>query len=311
MAVIHSRYEERASLLAVASITANVRVVRSTGLQLGFGDDENYAGNLVPFSAGTLYEDNPTISYTPVAGEKYARRLLAPLPVTTLAQLSQNLVNPEYNYMMLVSSVNGIRNPDFLYLSEAPDLRFTRFAALMTQLTRAHCLHWVEDLEQGGSFSVVIDNYEPDYVAEVDALLALLGLPAQQEQLQQIVLPVSLALDGRHTGGIGITTRSVFNLVEILSAAIDVPEAEKRDGIAAIYPPSGLVGLQLQVRYAESRPEHAMVAVPHRDGWYYIDEKDGATKRFFKLMATLWSVAIAESSAITSAKPVLTIPVSR
>ena len=96
MAVIHSRYEERASLLAVASITANVRVVTSAGLQLGFGDDENYTGNLVPFTAGTLYEDNPTISYTPVAGEKYARRLLAPLPVATLAQLSQNLVNPEY-----------------------------------------------------------------------------------------------------------------------------------------------------------------------------------------------------------------------
>jgi hypothetical protein len=51
--------------------------------------------------------------------------------------------------------------------------------------------------------------------------------------------------------------------------------------------------------------------VKHRNRWFYIDEKDHATKRFFILLGTLWSVTIAESTAKASAAPVLTVPVSR
>ena len=70
MAVIRNRYDETASLLAVASVTANVSVTTSTGIELGVGDSDNYEGNIVPFSAGAVYEENPTISYVPVAGAR-------------------------------------------------------------------------------------------------------------------------------------------------------------------------------------------------------------------------------------------------
>jgi hypothetical protein len=53
------------------------------------------------------------------------------------------------------------------------------------------------------------------------------------------------------------------------------------------------------------------VAVKYRDIWFYIDEKDQATKRFFRLLGTLWSVSIAESAASTSVAPVLIVSVSR
>jgi len=147
MSVIHNRYEERASLLAVASVTANVRISASTGVELGFGDQDNYTGNLTPLSAGAVYEENPTISYVPVQGKKYST--------------------------------------------------------------------------------------------------------------------------------------------------------------------PGLTGKGLRIRRSKSRPEHATVAVPYRDGWFYIDETDQETKQYFRLMATLWGVAIAESAPMGHASPVLTVPVSR
>ncbi|MEA3292375.1 MAG: hypothetical protein U9Q71_08780 [Pseudomonadota bacterium] len=49
----------------------------------------------------------------------------------------------------------------------------------------------------------------------------------------------------------------------------------------------------------------------YRDGWFSIDDRDQATKQFFKLMVTLWSVTIAESTPKGAAAPVLTVPVSR
>ena len=94
MIAIHNRYEETGSMLAVASVTANVRFTARTGIQLGFGDDDNYAGSLVPFSGGAVYEENPTISYTPVHGEKYARQVMSPVPLFVLGQLARTLVDP-------------------------------------------------------------------------------------------------------------------------------------------------------------------------------------------------------------------------
>ncbi len=70
-AIVRDRYEESIALLSVASVTANVSTTRSIGINAGFGEDSAYAGNLVPFSAGVVYEENPTISYLPVDTPAY------------------------------------------------------------------------------------------------------------------------------------------------------------------------------------------------------------------------------------------------
>lgn len=311
LAVVKNRYDESANLLAVASVTANVRITTSSGIQLGFGDNDNYAGNLVPFSAGAVYEENPTISYTPVAGAKYARQVFSPVPVAVLAQLTGSLADPTYVYIALVSSVNGILNPDFQFYLTDSDARFSRFATIMTTLTQAHRLHWIEDPGEYGRFLIVIDRYAPAYTTEVSELLALLGLPAAKDNSARVALPVFLALDGRDSGGVGLTTRSVGDLVEILSAAIEVPEEDQRTRVAAAYPPPSLAGSELRVRHSKTKPARAAVAVEYRDGWFFIDETDQATKRFFRLMESLWSVTIADSAPKGSVAPVLTVPVSR
>jgi hypothetical protein len=310
LAIVRNRYGERNNLLAVSSVTANVRVTTNTGIEAGLGSSENFVGNLVPFRAGVIYEENPTISYTPVAGEKYAHQLMSPVPVALLAQMASIRTDPALAYNALVSSINGIYNPDFLYPSSEPDPRFSRFVTIMTELTRAHRLHWIQDPQQGGRVSIVIDRHSPDYAAEASELLHLLGLPAPEKGSSRIVLPVSLALDGRETGGVAIITRSLFDLLEILSGAVEVPEQDQDDGVATSYPPPGLMGKDLRVRHTETEPGHASVAVKYRDGWFYIDERDQATKWFFRLLGTLYSVTIAESTARDSTAPVLTVPVS-
>ena len=311
LAIVKNRYEESANLLAVASVTANVSVTTSAGLQLGFGDNDNYAGNLVPFTAGVVYEENPTISYVPVAGVKYAQQVFSPVPVSILARLTGSLADPTYVYNALVSSVNGILNPDFRFFPSDPDPHFSHFVALMTTLTQAQRLHWAEDPQQAASLAIVIDRYAPAHTVEVGELLNLLGLPKPKTRSARIALPVYLALDGRDSGGVGIITRSVGDLVEILSAAIEVPEGDQQKGIAKTYPPPAGAGSELSVRHSKTKPLHASVAVQYRDGWFYIDETDQATKRFFRMMGALWSVTIADSASETTAVPALTVPVSR
>jgi len=310
--ILGTRYGEPGGMIAVASITANVSVTASSGIEAGVGSSSKYNGNLVPFSAGVVYEENPTISYVPVVGAAYAHRVMSPMNLTGLAQLTGNLSDVRYVFTSLVASVNGIYNPDFLYDSVETDPRFVRFTALMTRLIEVNRLHWrQEGPSDANKISIVIDHYAPNYAAEVDELLELLGLPLPKDYSQQLVIPVFLATDGSDVDGLRLTTQSVWNLIEVMSAAVEVPEADQSAGVTASYPPLGLVGADLRIPHADERPDNAFVAVEHRGKWFYIEESDFASKRLFKLLSTLWSVTIAEATANTATAPVLTIPASR
>lgn len=311
MAVLHNRYDEPSNLLAVASVTANVRVSTRADVQIGVGDDDNYTGNLVPFSAGATYEENPTISYIPVAGTEYARRAMSPVPIAALAQLASGRPDPGPIYEVLIASINGINNPDFLHPSVGADPRFDRVITILVDLTQRQFLHWVADQANPGSFLLVVEPEAGTNGALVSELLRLLGLTAAEDGSELIVLPVSLALHGRPEGGVGISTRSVFRLVEILSAAVELPGGDERSGTARQLPELGPLGDDLQIRYSARSPEAAVVAVPYRGGWFYIDETDVTTKRFFRILTALWSDAIASATATRAAAPVLTVPVSR
>ncbi len=305
MVAIHNRYEESASLLTVASVTANVHTTGKAALEAGFGGGENYQGNLVPFSAGFTYEENPTISYVPVAGAKYTSAVMAPISIATLAQFTSTLFDPTGIYWSLVSSVNGISNPAFS--TQTPDPRFERFVALMAELTEFGCLHWVET--KPGEFAIAIAQCSVAHAESVAALLELLGVKGHATD-SSLLLPVSLAFERTTDTDISLTTRSIVGLMELLSAAIDVPQADLASGAAKRFAAAGSVGGKLHVAFSKDQPEHAAVAVPYRGGWFYIDERDQATKRFFRLLTTLWTITLADNTGTTNA-PVLTVPVSR
>ncbi len=311
MVVIRARYSENASLLAVSSVTANVSVVTNAGVQFGFGKDGNYSGNLVPFSAGAIYEENPTVSYTPVEGQKYLRQLTSPVSLSVLMPLSEAVVSPGILLTALVSRVNYLVNPTFLPPPVTPDARFTRFVELVSQLGQAEMLNWVEDPERSGRFSAVIHHFRPGHEAEVRELLQLLDLPWPPADASEIVIPVLRGIGQGDREVIAFTTRSVFDLMEMLSAAVDIPGEDIETGAAINYPPASPLGRQLHILRSRTEPEDAYIAVKHHDWWFYIDKTDQPTKRFFHLVTVLWSVTIAESTTQGQKAPILMLPTSR
>ena len=307
--VLRNRYGERGNLLALNSVTANVSVTTKVSTQLGFGDSGDYLGNLVPFGAGVVYEENPTIFYSPVGGEKYANRLMSPLSLRELMLFASNLTDPARVYFTFVSRINDIHNPGFLYDSQLVDPRFSRLIELFSKLDKAQRLHWTKNSQNSDRYSIVIDHYWPDYSADVAEIYKLLDLSAPEKFSSRIEIPVSLGPDNPVEGGVSISTRSIYRLLDILSAAIDVPEQDQVNRKALSYPPPGLVGQKLRVRRASVAPETASTAVQYRDAWYYIDDTNQNTKLFFRLVTTLMSVSIADSTSSVAA-PLLTVPVS-
>jgi hypothetical protein len=254
------------------------------------------------------YEENPTITYAPVQGEQYLRQLLSPIPLDILVLIIRTRVQ----YLsVLANRINDMSNPAFLDAPSAePDSRFQRFVELSMELHRAGVLDLVADSRKEDSFVILITGYAPAHSEKVREYLTLLGLPVPSDESEDIVLPVYFSVKGRELDGIAISTRSTFDLIQILRAAIEIPQEHASEGLAINYPAPGLAGKDIHIHASKDKPERAAIAIKHRGYWFYIDDTDMNTKLFYDMVRTLWSVSIA-SSADQKAAPVLTIPVSR
>ena len=197
LSIVKGRYGETFSRLAVSGVAANVRFRTNAGVQAGIGPSDNYLGNLVPFSAGLAYEENPTITYAPVQGEKYLRQLMSPIPLNMLVLMSRAATSPANYLTLLANRINNMGNPDFLATPSAvPDPRFQRFVEISEELDQAGVIQFVEYPRKEVQFNILITGYAPAFSEKVRAYLALLGLPIPTEESKNIILPIYFGVKG-------------------------------------------------------------------------------------------------------------------
>jgi hypothetical protein len=111
--------------------------------------------------------------------------------------------------------------------------------------------------------------------------------------------------------------RTFYSVLNLLAYGIKLPPEDEEEGRAftkAIYDKAVSEGqaVDLSNKFVVhstkgKRPQDAFVAVEHRDTWFYVEDTDYASKRFFNAVYDLFNMEIAPSSG--SGSPVLTIPV--
>lgn len=311
MSIIIGRYGETFSLLSVSGVAANIRFAANAGVQVGIGPTENYLGNIVPLVGSFAYEENPTITYSPVQGEQYFRQLMSPIPLDILVLFVRSGMASSKALVLLANRINDMQNPDFLKTpTNAHDIRFERFAELNAELYQEGVLQWVEHPREDVPFAILISGYSHQYLEKVSEYLGLLGFPMPTDLSKDIVLPVYFGAKGRSADGVAVSTRSTVDLIHLLRAAIEVPQEHTDKALTLNYPKPGPAGQGIRIHASKERPDNAGVAVKYRGYWFYVAEDDLRTKAFYMMVRTLWSVSIA-AGADQRAAPVLTIPVSR
>jgi len=305
--IVRARYGEPFGLLSVTSVTANLHAAATTNAEFGVGPDANFKGNLVPLSLGLAYEENPTISYTPVQGERYAKRLLSPVGLDLLVLLANIEHAPDQLISILVKQVNGLQNP--MYGPPAARAAFQDSIALLARLENAGQATWTSTPTTAGSFALAIHDYAPGNRDAVGELLRRWRLPENLARGDRdIVLPVKLAFGSVTKPELNLQTRSVYDLIELAASSVDVPP-EHTAQAAAGEASSPLHGL-LKIRNSATRPSgDLLVAVRYRGHWFYIPADDGPSKVAFRLLQTLINMSLVEAGPQTV--PSLTIPVAK
>jgi hypothetical protein len=263
-AIVRMRYDETFGMMSVSSATANLSFSARTGANVGAGDSDSYAGNLVPLSAGVAYEENPTISYMPLSGEDFTRRMLSPLSVNEWLLLGGPAKHPGHVFALAVRRVNGLRNP--LLGEEPPAPEFARFVELYDRLRRASVLDYVQTPETSteGNYFWDFHDYEDAHGDSVRELLDLLGIEVKPDG-SAILLPVRRAL-GSSVSAVHLQTRSAYAMLQVFGAGIEVPSRHLEAGI--VEPLTSAVteeGRFITIRSSEKPPENATVRIRFRN----------------------------------------------
>jgi hypothetical protein len=110
--------------------------------------------------------------------------------------------------------------------------------------------------------------------------------------------------------------RSFYSVLNLLAYGIDIPPKDEEEGRAftkASYDQAVREGRAVDlsdkfvVHSSSERPANAFVAVKHRGSWFYVDDRDHVSKRFFNAVYDLFNMEIAPSGG--GGGPILTVPV--
>ena len=251
------------------------------------------------------YADKPTITYQPIAGDKFARSLMTPIPVAGILTLVQAGYPADIVLRICANSINGHAN-DYGGPSN-PRHGSPKFREILSALRQSQ--------DAGGAGfrtratkdkQAVVMYLQPlgDDAEPARRLRELLGLdPAAREAT--VVYGSSPEPDGE----IAILTRSIMQVMIDLASQVDVSEADVADGRvhspkrtaeqARLFPP------QIAVRNGTEAPADAYAAVRYRSRSYWIDDRDLKTKQTLSFLMMLFSLT---EGAPSQGAPVVTIP---
>jgi hypothetical protein len=306
--IVRLRFGDSLGFLTVSSVTANVSVTASGSVQAGFGSASNYAGNLVPFTGTVSTEQNPTISYQPVSGDRVLRQLMNETPLDIAILLINAAHNHKEAWQAIVRRVNNLRNPDFI---DPPvlvsDPRFDEVITLASVLQRRGSLYWVRLAGAQTGYAIVLHTYSPTSTREARRFLELLNVSQPVREGDDVVVPVQLSAGTPTPGAIAIETRSLFNLMQLAAARIDLPEDMAAASVRYAHPGPGARGIHIHSATTRPAPALTRVAVEFRGHWYYINQSDEDSKHWFTMLQLLASAQVPDTSVVG---PMLTIPVT-
>jgi len=254
------------------------------------------------------YADRPTITYTPLTGQKLSQSLISPIPPDELFGLIQAGWRVDLLLRICVSAINGHFNGSAVQMRpRVPDPKFLQLIEVLEQIQDAGGMGMRIVKKEGEKKAVTFFRRHFDESLEKDVLLAmeLLGLDPKADEYNLVY--GSIQKDDKE---IAILTRSMLDISAQLAAHVDVPthHIEENRASYGAFDLTNTVGEErsrVKIHSNVDEPDDAFVSVHYRDTWFYIPDTEFRSKRLFSFLLFLFTLAETGSPAKT---PVLTIP---
>jgi hypothetical protein len=309
--IVKIRYGDAPVFLDVASVISSYAMEEQ--VNFGFNWSQAALANFQNVGGYGRYTDRPTVTYNPLMGEKFARSLMTPIPPPAILSLMQAGYRADLVLRVAVNSINGVRNryggggrlrkadPEFFRLTEK--LREVQASGAMGMRVN----RGATPASNSGTVMILKGKGVQDVEQERGVVRQILGLNQTADEFS--VAYGSVAKDDRE---IAILSRSVLEVLIDLASYIEVPAVhveENRvigsfadeDGAGQKVPPL----IRIRSSSSVEKPADALVAVPYRGYWYWIDDRDIPSKAMFTFLMYIFTLTETGGKDNT---PIVTIP---
>lgn len=312
--IVRLRYADTPTFMDVSSIISayTIQAAAQASGTANFGTPSN-ATNLPQgtgsVTIGGVYNDRPTISYTPLTGRKFAQSLLTPIPPNAIFSLIAAGYPADLVLPVTVRALNAVYNraaqggvrrpsdPQFYPLVEA--LR-------RIQLSRAFSMRVEKRDDTEVAIGTLISRPDPGLQRDIAFIKETLGLSAENGEVL-----LTHGASATKPNELAVLSRSMIEILNEIAADLDAPAEDVVTGRtyanAELDPDGPRFDLpHVKIQSGQVPPDRLFSAVQYRGTWYWISDNDFASKRGLTFLLLFFSLA--ETGAAPEA-PVLTIPV--
>ena len=309
--IVKLRYSDMPIFLEVAQVIAGYQLQSAIGGSFTGGNFN--AGLIGPFTAsgtataGGTYTDRPTVVYSPLTGVDFLKRLMTPIPPSSVLFVLQAGYSAERVMPIMLDSINGLMNGSNRF-RRATDPRFMRLVRLVSEAQRANTIEIrLEHPKAGPETSLMVfpSFKDPAAVARRQEIEKLLGVKPNLRELKVYY--------GAYSGKddeIDMKTRSMLEIMLEFAATVQVPQSDVAEGKAMpgavrSRPEEPWSGPPMRIQVGDAPPKDAYVATEYDHRWYWIADSDIQSKTTFAVVMLLFSIS---ETGIKGAAPVVTIP---
>ena len=306
--IVKLRYMDLPVFVDVSSVVAGYSMQTGVSVNGTLSTEKAIQGNFLTGGGSAIYTDRPTITYTPLTGQKFLRGLMTPIEPKNIFFMLQSGYAADFILGLTVESLNGAHNRSATAgtVREA-DPEFVRVLQLLREVQVAGAFGLrVEENKDKTETAVMFfrrDNLPPDMVDKLAEIRRLLKLSEGQYQFNLIYSPVLGA-----TNELAVGSRSMVQIMAAMASYADVPESDLKDGRATpSVQTTDSAGNRdpVEIKCGKEKPADAFAAVHYRNHWFWVDDRDWRTKR--ALTAVMFLFTMAETGA-DEKLPLITIP---
>ena len=300
------RYNDAPVFLDVASVINSYELHGQIDLGGQVTPSGREGDTFTALAGSGFYADKPTITYTPLSGDKFAKSLMNPIPLGAILLLVQSGYPADVVLRICVNTVNGHENAYGGRYPRPGDAEFAELLGLLHEDQVAGGFGLQIKTRHNQQATVLYFRRAPDeaMVARHRKISALLGLnPGLSE------FGVRYGSFPDDNTEIALLSRSIMQVLIDVASYSDVPGADAVEG--RVFMPPRPAGQEqkfpplMRVRTGPAQPVDAYVAVPYRGQWFWIDDRDTYSKGVFNFLMQLFSLT---ETGAAQAAPIVTVP---
>ena len=218
--LVKIRYLDAPVFLDVSSVISQYAIEGQINLGATWRS-ESILGDNQTLGGSGKYTDRPTITYTPLTGDKFSRSLMTPIPIRAFLFLIQSEYPADFLFRICVQTINGVDNRfGATAMGKSADPRFRRLIEAMRRIQNSGGLGMrVKPMGDKKAVVVFFRSKLSDEVAkDINTVRQILGLNPDAKEIR--VVYGAFAADDQE---ITMLTRSMLQIMIELASYIDVP----------------------------------------------------------------------------------------